>query len=126
MLDEIREDKEKIIAGERPNIDSDEKFGYFLGQITYYLIEKSKASDKMGLLTPMLSCKSKESLKRIVLEKYVDKYSRELSDYKDFRHRVIAETLDYLNSDLESPFNDIKISFYIGFFDDNIFYERGG
>ena len=123
MLEEIREDKKKIIAGERPNIDSDEKFGYFLGQMTYYLIQRSKASDKMGLLTPMLSCKSKESLKRIVLEKYVDKYSRELSDYKDFRHRVIAETLDYLNSDLESPFNDIKISFYIGFFDDNIFGE---
>ena len=126
MLDEIREDKEKIIAGERPTIDSDEKFGYFLGQMTYYLIERSKASDKMGLLTPILSCKSKESLKRIVLEKYVDKYGRELSDYKDFRHRVIAETLDYLNSELESPFNYIKISFYIGFFDNNIFYEKGG
>ena len=124
MLDEIRKDKGKIIAGERPTIDSDEKFGYFLGQVVYYLIERSKATDKMGLLIPILSCKSKESLKRIVLEKYIDKYTRALSDYKDFRHRVIAETLDYLNSELESSFNDIKISFYIGFFDENIFFEK--
>ena len=77
----------------------------------------------MNLLTPILACQSIDTLKRVVLEKYIEKYARELSAYKDFRHKVLATTLDYLNSDLSSSFNDVKMPFYVGFFDDNIFFE---
>ena len=126
MLDEIRIDKENILTGEIPKLDSEEKFGYFLGQLVYYLIEQSNASNKMDLLTPILACQSKESLERIVLEKYLEKYGRELSDYKDYRHLLIAETLDYLGSHLKKPFSEIKMYFYIGFFDDNIFFQKRG
>jgi len=123
MLEEIRKEKEKIVSNGHFVIDSDEKFGYYLGQIIYYLIQKSKSENKMNLLTPILACQSIDTLKRVVLEKYIEKYARELSAYKDFRHKVLATTLDYLNSDLSSSFNDVKMPFYVGFFDDNIFFE---
>ncbi|MHA1395859.1 MAG: hypothetical protein ACTSRZ_20340, partial [Promethearchaeota archaeon] len=123
MLEKIREEKKNISAfiNEQDDlkefenffrINSDEKFGYYLGQFVYYLIEKSKAGNKMSLLTPILSCKTIENLRRVIIEKYFEKYGRELSDYKDFRHVLIADILDYLKSEVKSPFNDIKLSFY--------------
>lgn len=124
MLDTIRSEKNEIIKGNSLKIDSDSKFGYYLGQLIYYLIQKSQTDNKMALLTPILSCQSIKTLRRVVIEKYLEKYARELSNYKDFRHIVIAETLDYLNTKLKTTFNTLKIAFYIGYFDENIFYSK--
>ena len=124
MLEKIKKEKEAVVNQKSElQIESDAKFGYYLGQLIYHLIERSESKNKMNLLTPMLDCQSKESIKRTVTEKYLDKYYHTLSDYKDFRHKVLSETLDYLQSDLNSNFNKIKVPFYIGFFDENIFYE---
>ncbi|UJG43466.1 MAG: hypothetical protein K9W46_13990 [Candidatus Heimdallarchaeum endolithica] len=124
MLDEIRKEKKKIINGESFKIDSPEKFAYYLGQMVYYLINKSNVdrNKKMTLLTPLVSVQSPTNLKRIVLEKYLEKYIHEISEYKDFRHIVFAETLNYLANNFSQPFNEVKISFYVGFFDKNIFF----
>ncbi|MHA1204710.1 MAG: hypothetical protein ACTSRR_08460 [Candidatus Heimdallarchaeaceae archaeon] len=124
MLDKIREEKKKIINGESFKIDSPEKFAYYLGQMVYYLISKSNADKKMKLLTPLVSVQSPINLKRILLEKYLEKYLHEISEYKDFRHIVFAETLNYLANNFSQPFNEIKMSFYVGFFDENIFFMK--
>ena len=126
MLEQIRKEKKDILKNEDgPNIDSDKKFAYYLGQIVYYLISQSETKDdkKMGLLTPMLSCQTPQTLKNIVVEKYLDKYGYKLRTYHDFRHKILSATLDYLDSKLNVPFSKIKIPFYIGFFDENIFYR---
>ncbi|MCK4610537.1 MAG: hypothetical protein KAU62_05205, partial [Candidatus Heimdallarchaeota archaeon] len=125
MLETIRKEKQEILKGYQIEIDSDDRFGYYLGQLIYYLIQKSKTQNRMALLNPIISCQSTESLQRIVVEKYIEKYSRELSGYKDFKHLLIAAILGYLNSKFKSPFNNIKMPFYVGFFDDNIFFMKG-
>lgn len=126
MLEEIRGEKDEIIENGKLEINSDEKFGYYLGQTIYYLIKHSEAKDKMRLLKPIIDCRSKESLQRTIAEKYVDRYAHTLSDYKDFKHAVLSETLDYLQSKFESTFDKIKVAFYVGFFDGNIYFEKRG
>ena len=42
--------------------------------------------------------------------------------FKDFVHSIISHVLDYLNDQLKKNFTEIKVSFYIGFFDKNIFF----
>lgn len=126
MLEEIRKEKEEILENDADlSIDSDEKFAYYLGQIAYYLISQSetKGDKKMGLLRPIISCQSPQSLQRVMIDKYLDKYGYKLRTYHDFRHKILSSTLDYLNSKLNAPFGKIKVPFYVGFFDENIFYQ---
>lgn len=124
MLEQIRKEKQEIVSGTiSPNIDSDEKFAYYLGQTIYYLMSKSEAEDKMKLLSPIINAYEPEVLRKIVAEKYLDKYYYTLSTYHDFKHKIIATVFDYL-SNLKVPFSKIKIPFYVGFFDENIFYSK--
>jgi len=94
---------------------------YLMGQVFYYLLEKSKSKkEKLDLLgTYLLSVKSMDDLKRKIIDLTLH-YKHNLTNSKKWK--IINQKV--LSYDFEkNKFDDNIIPFFIGFYSDNIFYK---
>jgi len=127
-LDSIRNKKPDIVSKKtKLSIESDEEFAYFLGQLVYFLVQQSKTNqNKTILLQPLVNCHNIQSLKKILFEKYLEKYYHGIQNEKDFKHDLISKILSHLEKIKVTSFDRIKLPFYVGYFDDNIFIQKNG
>lgn len=127
LLEKIREKKDTIKNAESAGdiiFESDEEFAYWLGQSTNFLIQQSEASPEKlpGLLSPLLNCKTPDSLERSFRKNYLEKFLYKIRNFKDFRHLLIARVMDYFE-ELNTSFEKVKTPFFIGYYDSNIFFS---
>ncbi len=124
FLNHIRTKKEQFLSeniGEC-NIENDDEWAYFAGQMAYYLVSLSKSKDKTyGLLEPFTNKSTIKHVKKTI-EELIDRYRHEINlNNKRFR-KVMTSVLSYKTGN--SSFLDLKILFYVGAFDDNLIYYK--
>ncbi len=119
ILDDVKSIKDKILSdnNEKIEIDSDERWAYFAGQIAYYLISLSKSKKlTYGLLEPFTN-KSTTKLVKKTIEQLIAQYKHEIKlDNKRFK-KITTCVFSYEPS---MSFTELKIPFYVGALDDNV------
>lgn len=123
IMDNVSGIKERISSLER--IEHSYEFYYLLGQIVYYLLSQSEASEKThALVEPFINVSSTEMLlKRVIdiFEKYKHKISFNNRRFNDY----FGKALKYFMENQKLKFdNEDKIYFYTGYFSENIFYQK--
>jgi CRISPR-associated protein Csh1 len=126
ILEKIKDMRSILV---NPNIEDLKKFkirdkeewAYWAGQAAYYLVNKSKTSEKtFGLLEPFTN-KSTTDLVKFTLKELFEKYKHAIN-LADLKFKTIfSNTLDY---PVKDSFLDLKMLFYIGVFDNNVMFEK--
>jgi len=124
---------DKIIGGERmkkieeikksTEISDVETFSYYAGQVVYYLLWKSKAGNKShALVEPFINVGPTGILIDRILEMF-NKYKHDIwLSYSKF-NKTLSGILGFYNDNRELKFDrDLRILFFAGYLDDNIFF----
>ncbi|MGH2611441.1 MAG: hypothetical protein ACRDFB_00150 [Rhabdochlamydiaceae bacterium] len=123
ILNRVKLAKDIILSDnpEKFEIQNEEEWAYFTGQLAYYLVSLSKSKNKnYGLLEPFTN-KSTTNLVKITIEQMIERYRHEINlNNKRFRS-LATKVLSYKT---DRSFMDLKIPFYVGTFDDNVIYSK--
>ena len=128
ILNKYEKLEEKMDSIESMKIENEFEASYFMGQLFYYLLQESKAENRLKLFTNYtLNVNDMEGLKQRLLD-VLEKYSHnEYLEHNRRFHNIMKEVLAF---DFNSPYRDNKIAIYTGYFDKNLFYgkdeENGG
>ncbi|MCC9294951.1 hypothetical protein LN736_08795 [Clostridium sp. WLY-B-L2] len=80
--------KSKLESKELVVCESDEEFYFVAGQLAYYIIDKSEASDKnFGIFEPILLCKNSKQLKRRLEEAF-----------ETYKHAILTINVKFKNA----------------------------
>ena len=123
LLKRVKQSREAVVDGKYKefNIQDDEEWAYYAGQVAYYLVGLSKSGEKTyGLLEPFTN-KSTTKLIKVVIQQLFERYKHEIN-LSNQRFRVIATKV--LSYNIEKSFINLKIPFYTGAFDDSVFYSK--
>lgn len=123
ILDKVKQTKHSLSSDnfEKFEIRDDGEWAYFAGQLAYYLISISKSKNKnYGLLEPFTN-KSTTNLVKITIEQMIERYKHEIN-LNNHRFRSIATKV--LSYPIDRSFIELKLSFYVGTFDDNVIYSK--
>lgn len=119
VLSQIEESK-RIITEKKFKefeIRDDNEWAYFAGQLAYYLVNLSQSKNKnYGLLEPFTN-KATTKLVKITINEMYEKYKHKISLNNAHFRTIATQVLAY---EIDRSFMDIKISFYVGAFDNNI------
>ena len=123
LFKQISDSKKDMLesAFEKFEINDDEVWAYYVGQIAYYLASLSKSENKnFSLLEPFINKSTTELVKRTIVE-MSERYKHEISlNNKRFK-LVISKILSY---EINKSFIELKIPFYVGAFDENVVYAN--
>lgn len=107
ILMEIRKDlKEKVLEDKEAYIENDREYFYAVGQLTSYLLGKSKGKNKpLSLANPIVNAKNDSILKKKLFELYM-KYNYDLDLDLDARFkRLYTMVLGYeVDGDIQGDF----------------------
>jgi len=86
--------REKINSKQTDKIDNDKEYYFAVGQISSYLLSKSKSGKKMhSLINPLLNCKTDEKLKaqlQMLFRKYNYDIQKESKRFNNFSAMVLG------------------------------------
>jgi CRISPR-associated protein Csh1 len=101
-----------------------ESLSYYIGQMVYYLLNQSKKGQKThAMVEPFINVTNFKTL-GIKLEETFNAYKHELSLNWDKLNQKFSEIWGFLYDNQNQEFNrDLKILFYAGYFDKNIFFQ---
>ena len=117
MLDNLRE--KLAYEDSTPTSENMEEYCFAVGQLTRYLVSKSKAKNKtFKLAEPILSCTKKQKLDN-VLKNMIMKYSHSLSFNKKLTNLIALTTT--VNFENEKINKDMLLA---GFVANNLIYEK--
>lgn len=109
-------------GAEHLRLENDFEASYCVGQLFYYLLQKSKVQNRMEQFTKYtLNVSNMEVLKKrlvTVLEKYSH---NEYIDSNKYFHALMKEVLSYK---FTKPYEDNKIAMYTGYFDKCVLYMK--
>lgn len=123
VLDMIPSIREKIISENIAaiEIDNDEVWAYFAGQMAYYLVSLSKTKNKKYSLLEPFTNKPTIKMVQMTIGQLIEQYRHEINlNNKRFR-KIATSVLAY---ESKKSFIELKIPFYVGTFDDNIVYYK--
>ncbi len=114
-------EKSKDIVKNNGEIDSDEMYFFFVGQVVKYLIDKSKASTKtQNMIDSVMCVGTQEKLIDIIL-RMRDKYSHELRINNERFNNILKQIMiDKTDKDVKSNRKYILA----GFLEENLFYMK--
>ena len=123
IMDNVSRIEERIDSLER--IENSCEFYYLLGQIVYYLMSQSEASEKThALVEPFINVSSTSTLLRRVIDVF-EKYKHKISFNNKRFNDYFGKALKYFMENQKLKFgNEDKIYFYAGYFSENIFYQK--
>ena len=123
IMDNVSRIEERIGSLER--IENSCEFYYLLGQIVYYLMSQSEASEKThALVEPFINVSSTSTLLRRVIDVF-EKYKHKISFNNKRFNDYFGKALKYFMENQKLKFsNEDKIYFYAGYFSENIFYQK--
>ena len=101
-----------------------ESLSYYLGQIAYYLLNQSKKENKShAMIEPFINV-ANFGILGIKLEEIFNAYKHELAFNWEKLNTKFSQIWSFLYDNQDKEFNrDLKILFYAGYFDKNIFFE---
>ncbi|MBN1639492.1 MAG: hypothetical protein JW866_11020 [Ignavibacteriales bacterium] len=101
-----------------------ESLSYYIGQIVYYLLNQSKKGQKThAMVEPFINVANFRIL-GIKLEETFNAYKHELTLNWDKLNQMFSQIWSFLYDNQDQEFNrDLKILFYAGYFDKNIFFQ---
>jgi len=115
-IEEIKKTKE---------IKDKESFAYYSGQIVYYLLTRSEKTNKThAMVEPFINVATLGTFAIKLIELFnMYKHSINLS-YNKFNN-IMASICGFLCANQNEKFTiELKMFFYAGYFDDNIFFEK--
>ena len=114
-------EKSKDVIRNNGEIESDEMYFFFVGQVVKYLLDKSKASNKtQSMIDPIMKASNNEKIISIILAMR-DKYSHELRLVNTRFDNILKQILtNNVQKDV------VKNRKYIlaGFLEENLFYMK--
>lgn len=123
LFNKIKIAKDTILLDnlEKFEIRDNEEWAYFAGQLAYYLVSLSKSKNKnYGLLEPFTN-KSTTKLVKTTIKQLFERYKHEIN-LNNKRFKAIATKV--LSYQIDQPFMELKIPFYVGVFDENVIYSK--
>ncbi len=100
-------------------------FAYYAGQIVFFLLSKSGKSDKKhSMAEPFINLR-KLSMLALKLEELFNAYKHNINLHDGKFNVMFSKIWSYLVDHKNDDFKDeLKMMFYAGYFDSNIFYEK--
>lgn len=114
--------KSKLESKKLVVCESDEEFYFLSGQLAYYIIDQSEASNKnFGIFEPILLCKNSKQLKRRLEEAF-----------ETYKHAILTGNIKFKNAmsmvmgyDTQTKIDgDMKDILLAGLLSNNIFYTK--
>ena len=101
------------------------EFGYWVGQLAYYLLWQSETENKThGLVEPFMNIKSVKMLFRR-LEELFQNYKHKIWLGNKGFNQLFSRVAEFVSLHKEDEFDDeMKAGFYAGYFDDNPLLEK--
>jgi len=114
--------KSKLESKELVVCESDDEFYFVAGQLAYYIIDQSEASNKnFGIFEPILLCKNSKQLKRR-LEEAFETYKHSILTINVKFKNAMSMVMGYdTQAKIEGDMKDILLA---GLLSNNIFYEK--
>lgn len=114
-------EKSKEITLNNEEINSDEMYFFFVGQVVKYLLDKSKASSKsQSMIDSIMHAGTQEKLIDIIL-RMRDKYSYELRINNERFNNILKQIMLYKT---EKDVQSNRKYILAGFLDENLFYIK--
>ncbi len=121
-IDILKKSAREIINTDR-HINNDEEFCFLLGQISYYLLNHSKASKlNQDVFEPIINASKLDVVKKELNVLY-KKYKHEIGLNNKRFNRALSEIMAY---ETDKRLKENEIILLIGFLADNLFYEKKG
>lgn len=112
--------REKINNKKDSYINSDEEYFFSVGQLAYYLLNKSNGKNKpMSMLNPIINGK-KDKVIKTKLKQLFKKYNYDLDMNRDLRIKKLYEMI--IGYEVEDKINDDLI--IAGYLSNNIMFEK--
>ncbi len=123
ILNKVKDMKEVLNSGDYDKFDirDSEEWAYWVGQLAYYLAYQSKSQNKnYALIEPFINRSTTKLIKK-TLNEFFEKFKHAINMQNKKFSVVSSKVSDYL---IQKSFIDLKIYFYTGVFDDNIFLKK--
>lgn len=112
--------KEKVLENKEDYIESDKEYFYAVGQLTSYLLGKSKGKNKpLSLANPIINAKNDKTIKENLFRLY-KKYNYDLDLKKDIRFKKLYSMV--LGYEVEGKIQGDLIT--AGYLSGNIIFEK--
>lgn len=112
---------QEIANQENQHVEIDEEFAYAAGQIIYYLLNCSEASNKThALLEPFLQ-KSDLTQFKMAISRIFNQYKHAISFYKGRFEKLMAEVLSF---EIERNIKELSPMILAGYFAKNVIYMK--
>ena len=112
--------RNKVFSKDENKIDSDKEYFFAVGQLTSFLLSKSKGKNKpLSLANPIINAKNDEIIKTKLRQLFV-KYNYDMDQDKDLRFKNLYSMI--IGYEVEDKINtDLIIA---GYLNSNLIYEK--
>lgn len=112
--------RNKVFSKDENKIDSDKEYFFAVGQLTSFLLSKSKSKNKpLSLANPIINAKNDEIIKTKLRQLFV-KYNYDMDQDKDLRFKNLYSMI--IGYEVEGKINtDLIIA---GYLNSNLIYEK--
>lgn len=112
---------QKIVSDDEAHLETDQEFAYASGQVIYYLLSRSEASNKShALLEPFLQKTDAEQFK-LAISRVFAQYKHDISFYKGRFEKLMSEVLGY---DPETNLKSLLPMILAGYFAESVIYQK--
>lgn len=124
MANRIRELQNRmqgIVSDSNIHVENDQEFAFAAGQVIYYLLSRSEASNKShALLEPFLQ-KTDINQFKMAISRTFNQYKHAISFFKGKFEKLISEVLGY---ELDDSLQELLPMILAGYFAQNIMFQK--